>query len=197
MKDSRSGGIHIDGASNFRGVKVATCSIYGVAQPTINGIKNVINTIQIQGNKASSLIWINLREEPLIYINGIPYVLRDLYFNTLRNLESYAGITAGRLEALEWRLKEDVLTEVNNFNGILLHNETEDGAVFPSWEEVAPDNILTLREVMSNMLPIEEDGVVSFHRIPLTAEAAPEDGDFDDMLRLITQVDLSSLSIVL
>ena len=107
--------------------------MYGVAQPTVQGIKNVATNV-LEGSLTRKVCWINLREEPLIYINGIPYVLRDQYF-TLRNIRSYSGITAPRLELMESRLKEDVIIEVHNYDErILLHNETKEGEITPIWE---------------------------------------------------------------
>jgi hypothetical protein len=75
-------------------------------------MKNVICTL----SGISKICWINLREEPLIYLNGIPYVLRDHFLN-LRNTKSYSGINAERLETLEMKLKEDIIAELDIYEG--------------------------------------------------------------------------------
>ena len=102
-------------------------------------------------------LWINMREEPMLYINGQPFVLREevrvcvvwmwvcgggllewpmkwvtlrsqkhrsmplpphthtccvLQVRPLKNMMEYAGIDAQRIEAMEARMKKDVLAEV-------------------------------------------------------------------------------------
>ncbi|KAI8886446.1 hypothetical protein K501DRAFT_177643 [Backusella circina FSU 941] len=138
----------IDGASNFR--RIENTHVYGVAQPTVNGLRQLIRTLIKDRPHNDRILWINLREEPIIYINGIPYVLRDRAF-TLRNLRAYKGITGSRLEQLEERLKEDVVREVVQCGGrILLHGEDNEGRVLSAWEEVDVDGIMTVREVMES-----------------------------------------------
>jgi hypothetical protein len=206
----------IDGASNFR--RIENTHVYGVAQPTVNGLRQVIRTLLSDRPKAEHILWINLREEPIIYINGIPYVLRDRAF-TLRNLRAYKGITGSRMEQLEERLKEDVVREVTQSGGrILLHGENKDGNVLSSWEEVDIQDIMTVREVMESaafeirqeqqhdLLSDEDDDLAStentsilleYHRVPITAEKAPEWRDFDDLRSLVTGVDLSKTAIIM
>ena len=53
------------------------------------------------------VLWHNMREEPVIYVNGQPYVLREAD-KPFSNVE-YTGIDAFRVEDMESRLKEDVL----------------------------------------------------------------------------------------
>lgn len=190
----------IEGASNFR--HIPQTSVYGVAQPTIEGLKCVLRKLRRDRGRGDRILWINLREEPIIYINGIPYVLRDRYF-TLRNIRAYSGITASRLEMLEQRLKEDVINETINYEGrILLHGEDKDGNVRAVWEDVQIDDILTVKDVMEQVaadisIDSDDDSVpeneraiqLSYHRVPVTAEKPPEWKDFDDMRNLIASTD--------
>lgn len=37
----------------------------------------MISMLQAQGDNALDVIWVNLREEPSLYINGQPFVLRN------------------------------------------------------------------------------------------------------------------------
>lgn len=60
-----------------------------------------------------------MREEPVVYVNGRPFVLREQAC-PLKNLQEYAGIDATRLERMERRLKEDVLAEAGAFEALLL-----------------------------------------------------------------------------
>ncbi|OZJ03826.1 hypothetical protein BZG36_03823 [Bifiguratus adelaidae] len=199
---------HIPGASNFRSIRHS--HVYAVAQPNFQGVKNVIETIHKRHHRhATEFLWINLREEPIIYINGVPYVLRDQYY-TLRNIKSYRGITGTRLEMLEEKLKEDVINEVLSYDGrILLHSETSNGEVVPIWEDVSPENILTFKEVMEQVqfdTEITEDSdtanedhhamKVNYKRVPITAEQPPELRDFDEIVQLIGHLDLRDARII-
>ncbi|KAI8918923.1 inositol hexakisphosphate-domain-containing protein [Entophlyctis helioformis] len=141
---------HIEGAANFR--KIHGLPVYAVAQPTVQGTKNVIRSLD---EPVTHVVWINLREEPLVYINGVPYVLRDQYL-TLRNIKSYSGITGPRLELIEAKLKQDVCDEIVRHHGkILLHSETHSGDVVPVWEDCSVASVLTPCEAMM-MLRDEE-----------------------------------------
>lgn len=201
----------IDGASNFR--RVDNTHIYGVAQPTVNGLRQVVRNLL---HSSERILWINLREEPIIYINGIPYVLRDRAF-TVRNLRAYKGITGFRMEQLEEKLKEDVIREVMQCGGrILLHGEDSEGNVMSSWEEVDVQDVMTVREVMvyaaleikQSYDSSDEDGseytkkssvdhVLEYRRVPITAEKAPEWRDIDDLQALVMGVDLSKTAVIM
>ncbi|KAI8059223.1 inositol hexakisphosphate-domain-containing protein [Gongronella butleri] len=200
---------YIDGASNFR--RIGQSHIYGVAQPTVNGLRAVLR--QLAKNHAmhqhGKIMWINLREEPIIYINGIPYVLRDRYF-TLRNMRAYQGITGTRLEQLEERLKQDVIKEIANYgNRILLHGEDELGNVMAAWEDVDPNDVMTVRDVMESVASqvqadlaeetIDRTPVLQFeyHRVPVTAEKSPDPVDFDELRILIAEECCTDSAIVL
>jgi hypothetical protein len=56
--------------------------------------------------------WQNLREEPLVFINGQPFVVREAD-QPFSNLE-YTGIDRTRVEDMEVRLKQDILAEVRS-----------------------------------------------------------------------------------
>jgi protein-tyrosine phosphatase len=152
------------------------------------------------------IIWLNLREEPVIYIHDDPFVLRDQYAS-LRNIQSFAGITGDRLELLESRLKEDTVTESRNYNGRILLHEESDGETTPIWHEVESENIKTIREVFECkkiVLESREDGRIrdaeyrlEFFRVPITAEDAPESGDFDQILQILAQFDMNTSGVVL
>ncbi|KAL8278970.1 hypothetical protein RQP46_008639 [Phenoliferia psychrophenolica] len=55
----------IRGAINFR--RVPNSSLYGLSQPTQDGIERVLESVR-RDNAGAKIVWINLREEPLLYI---------------------------------------------------------------------------------------------------------------------------------
>ena len=140
---------------------------------------------QKRQKRDKKVVWINLREEPLLYINGKPFVLRDEHAST-RNLTAFAGIVPERLEELELRLKEDVLSEALEYGGkILLHGEGENAEILPVWEEVDAAHVQTPREVFDSLAALGHN--LAYHRVPITAGEPPEAGDFDALVRIICQ----------
>jgi protein-tyrosine phosphatase len=204
------GGDQLKGASNFR--KVQGFPVYGVAQPTLHGLKNVLEFISTEST-TSRVVWINLREEPFIYINGVPYVLRDTTI-TLRNIKSYQGITSSSLEFLETKLKNDVLHELHAYNSkILLHAESSSGAIVPLWEDCNEENVLSLKEAMeivkkemssseiysskTDLSTINQCLDLIYYRVPQTAESSAEAVDLDNLVMILSGVDLLNTAIVL
>jgi hypothetical protein len=50
--------------------------VVGVGMPTKDGIKAVLQHLGAGPNGKRTLYWTSLREEPVLYIKGRPYVLR-------------------------------------------------------------------------------------------------------------------------
>ncbi|KAJ3362184.1 hypothetical protein HDU91_003541 [Kappamyces sp. JEL0680] len=116
--------IHLQGAPNFR---MADLNIFGVAQPTLPGIKTILTLLQCnpQVNGDESAVWISAREEPMIFLNRKPFVIRDAK-SPLKNINTYHGILTKRLEQVEERLKEDIMREQHRWNGlVLVHEESK------------------------------------------------------------------------
>ena len=55
--------------------------IFGVGMPTMDGIISVLKSVSgstsPNASKRVHALWINMREEPVVYINGRPFVLRE------------------------------------------------------------------------------------------------------------------------
>jgi hypothetical protein len=182
-----AGDMSIPGAPNFRRIEsssVAPHQVYAVAQPTQAALETILELVSSTLPTPRRIVWINVREEPLLYINGEPYVLRDQYAS-LRNIKAYTGITASRLEQMEMRLKEDVLAEGRAHLGrILLHSEGNERDLLPIWESV--QNVSTMQDLFSlNSVFIQKYPHLEYYRVPITAEEAPEPADFDTLLRIL------------
>ncbi|KAJ7649811.1 inositol hexakisphosphate-domain-containing protein [Roridomyces roridus] len=175
----------VRGAINFR--RVPMSNIYALGQPTLEAIDEVVSRIKDAHPNAQRIIWITLREEPIVYINGAPYCLRREGFS-LRNMKDYGGISASRLEILEERLRDDVVSELKTFGGrLLLHTEGEDGTIFPVWEEIQNelDDVVVLKDVMASRSAMSDDLELEYHRIPMTAEKPPDFSDLQDLIDVV------------
>ncbi|KAJ3117238.1 hypothetical protein HDU96_007497 [Phlyctochytrium bullatum] len=172
---------HLQGAPNFR---MADLNIFGVAQPTVSGIGTILTLLNCRpetDSDGAETVFICAREEPLIYLNRRPFVLRDNN-SPFQNIKTFQGIAGHRLEQMEARLKEEVLREVHKNSGLLLvHEEVENGRIIPSW--MAIDDIKTIREVFEEFQ--HQNFRVKYVRIPISAEQAPEDRYLDEYIRVI------------
>jgi hypothetical protein len=133
-------------------------------------------------------------------------------------MKDYGGISASRLETLEERLRDDVLSELANFGGryvgdisfsllfrespksyvssLLLHTETSDGSVIPIWEDVAPENVVTLADLMASRRDAGDGVQVQYKRIPITAERPPDFIDLSDLMEVVIRSHATETPIV-
>ena len=117
------------------------------------------------GGKSRRVLWHSLREEPLVYVNGTPFVLREIE-KPFSNLE-LTGITRERVEQMEARLREDVLHEAQQYGGsVLVSKELDDGQVVDAWTPV--ESVQTPAEVYAGLQG--EGYQLSYARIPITDE---------------------------
>ncbi|EIM91392.1 uncharacterized protein STEHIDRAFT_153038 [Stereum hirsutum FP-91666 SS1] len=183
----------VRGAINFR--NIPNTKIYALGQPTVEAIDEVVVRVKEAHPDADKIIWLTLREEPIVYVNGAPYCLRRERFS-LRNMKDYGGISSSRLEVLEERLRDDVESELYSFGGkLLLHTETPDGSVIPIWEEVRPQDVAVLKEVMSRK-SVGNDIALHYSRIPITAEKPPDFSDFSELIDVVMGANITSTPIV-
>eukprot|EP00198_Chlamydomonas_reinhardtii_P010887 XP_001700224.1 predicted protein [Chlamydomonas reinhardtii] len=181
----------MEGAPNFR--QIPNVPVYGVAIPTVTGLRSALNAVG--ANKgARKVYWQNMREEPLVFINGNPFVVREAD-QPFCNLE-YTGIDRSRVEDMERRLKEDILGEAAAFgNRILVKHENEDLSLYDHWEPVTAADVQTPNEVpcgagsgqggwVGGSVRAGADGYhIDYLRVPVTDEKAPKDSDFDMLIQ--------------
>lgn len=176
----------LSGAPNFR--QLARHNIYASAQPTLTAMRTIVGMMSQcdEGCTLMPVCWVNVREEPVIYIDDEPYVLRDRYA-TLRNIKSYSGINGRRLEQMESRLKEDILNEAATYhNRLLVHCESASQSIFPTWVNIEQESDVETLEEIFQRIKESFPGLV-YCRLPMTAEEPPEPEDFDALLTLISQ----------
>jgi protein-tyrosine phosphatase len=238
-------GVHLQGAPNFRQADIPGLQVYGVAQPTITGLKTILCVLQCaplppkaqrplrgrhlsprrsENERASSAtpklgqsssgrmhaevdkeersheytstigssemderrcVWACTRNEPVIYVGSRPFVLReaDQPFENFQLSER-----ADNLEAIEQRLKTDIIREAARYGGLLMvHEEDEDGHLQPAWVAVGPSEVKTVREVYD--LIRSEGWRVDYHRIPIAEDQPMENNYLDAYTQIIKDMD--------
>ncbi|GAA5911266.1 hypothetical protein JCM6882_004080 [Rhodosporidiobolus microsporus] len=195
--------LNLSGATNLRH---GGLGIWGLAQPNVTGIRSVLAVLRARGDKAREVAWFMTREEPVLYIGGQPYVLREASHPT----RTYAiSDRAENLEEIEARLKQDVLRESARYGGlILVHSETPTSpspslpsapspartpttVLQPTW--ISTDEVLTTRELFTFLrTPQGGSYLVSYHRTPVGRDQSPNDGYLDLYTRLLARVPTST-----
>merc|ERR1712223_2125278 len=160
----------IDGVPNFR--RVPGYKVYCCGQPTVSGFEKVIE--KVCGDKYpkdGKIIWINMRQEPIIYINGDPVCARPA--NKIGEYAELGNVTRASVKAdeeefckvLEGRAKENNKIKVVDVG----RNE----------KEVEIKELKSLHSVMEVLK--EKYPGLTHNRIPVCNSAAPLEGDFDTL----------------
>ena len=122
--------LNVHGAPNFRAPRYGSLNVFGVAQPRTQGLRAILSILRCRPNtpSPSHVVWFSTREEPIsksillvttvyispytVYISGRPFVLRDAA-EPRRTLS--ISDRAENLEAIEARLKTDILQEASRY----------------------------------------------------------------------------------
>lgn len=183
--------LNVHGAPNFRAPRIGGLNVFGAAQPRTQGLRAILSILGCRPNtpNPSHVVWFSTREEPIVYISGRPFVLRDAS-EPRRTLA--LSDRAENLEAIENRLKNDILQEATRYGGVVLtHNEVAadsgEGAILPTWTAVDNNNVKTSRELWEYMK--SQGWNVDYHRIPISPDRPIEDNYLDAYLRVIKATD--------
>jgi protein-tyrosine phosphatase len=173
----------IEGAPNYRTTKGVT----GTGQPTIDGMKKILDEA---GAKNKTVKWINMREEPVVYVNGKPYNLRQAAHPD-KNLEQ-GGLSAQDVEKQEEQIKKEILEEAKKNGGyIVIKDEKIDGnGKFVNVDrkvKVTEDSVKTVKEVYDDLA--KEGYKVDYKRVPVSDEKPPEKKDFDELVNILKNDD--------
>lgn len=87
------------------------------------------------------------------------------------------------------------LTEL--FTRLLLHTEVADGPVVPVWEDVRPDAIEVMKDVMARRDSTNNGIRLVYKRIPITAEKPPDFSDLSELMDVVIRSHSSNTPIIL
>merc|ERR1712190_153436 len=176
----------LPGCPNFHripGYKVYTCG-----QPTLDGIKNVLE--KVTGTiypKDGPIIWLNLRQEPNVYVNGDPICARPA--NKIGEYAELGNVTRDSVKADELEFQKVVEGRAKENGGKLKYF-----TISKEEKEVEVKDLKTLSEVIEG-LKADFPGLVHM-RVPVCNSAAPNEADFDIICNTLVGTSINTPIIV-
>merc|ERR1712088_406511 len=165
----------IPGCPNFR--RIPGYKVYCCGQPTIEGFKNCLD--KVCGTiypKDGKIIWINLRQEPNVYINGNPLCARPP--NKIGEYAELGDVTRDIIKADEVEFQKVIEGRTKEGEGKLKYVDINKKDL-----EVEVKELKTLSEVIEG---VKADFPNLVHmRVPVCNSAAPLEPDFDIIVQTL------------
>ncbi len=172
----------LDEVFNFRYSKDRTAA--GFSQPSKNGIQNILEFLGSGKSGKNKTLYFDLREEPVLFINGKSYAFRELDKQN-KNL-FITGITPKELDELERAMKEQVIRASQKNGGkIAVKKEVKEGEVSVEEIMIGEKNLRTTNETFQDV--VSQGFQVSFYRIPITDEHTPQISDVNSIVQIIDE----------
>jgi protein-tyrosine phosphatase len=165
----------IDGVPNFR--RVPGYKVFCCGQPTKEGFEKAIEkAIGDKWPKDGPIIWLNMRQEAIVYINGNPVCARPP--NKIGEYAELGNVTRDTVKADEEEFMK-VLTK---------RKEEGDGKIkvvdiAKKETEIEVTEMLSLHEVINGLK--EKFPGLTHNRIPVCNSAAPLECDFDTLCKAL------------
>jgi hypothetical protein len=157
------------GAPNFH--RIPGYKVYCTGQPTVEGFKNILE--KVTGKiypKDGPIIWLNLRQEPNVYVNGQPICARPP--NKIGEYAELGAVTRDLVKADELEFQKVVEGRAKENGGKLKFVNVD-----KKEQEVEVKELKTLSEVIEG-LKADFPGLTHM-RVPICNSAAPMEADFD------------------
>merc|ERR1711935_607838 len=165
----------VAGCPNFR--RVPGYKVYCCGQPTIAGFEAALNKVCGETYpKTGKIIWINMRQEPNVYVNGEPICARPP--NKIGEYAERGNVTRDSAKADEEEFIKVVEGRAKENGGKLKFVD-----INKAEKEVEVKELATLSSVIEG-LKAKFPGLVHM-RIPVCNSAAPLEGDFDILVKTL------------
>jgi len=161
----------VDGVPNFR--RVPGYKVYCCGQPTAAGFEAALNKACGETYpKDGPIVWINMRQESIVYVNGNPICARPA--NKIGEYAELGNVT-----------RDGIKKDEEEFVRVLEGKSKEGGKlkyvdVSKKEQEVEVKSIVSLHDVIEEVK--KKFPGLSHHRIPVCNSAAPLEGDFDTLV---------------
>jgi len=164
----------VPGCPNFR--RVPGFKVYCCGQPTIAGFEAALEKVTANYPKDGPIIWFNLRQEPDVYINGVPVCARPP--NKIGEYAELGLVTRDIIKEQEVQFVGECEARKSMNGGklkVIDINKVE--------SEVEVKDVVSLSKVVEG-LKEKFPGLVHW-RVPICNSAAPLETDFDIMTKIL------------
>merc|ERR1711934_206210 len=176
----------VDGVPNFR--RVPGYKVFCCGQPTIAGFENAIN--KACGDlypKTNKIIWLNLRQEPVVYVNGNPICARPP--NKIGEYAELGDVTRDSIKADEVEFVKVAEGRVKENGGKLKYVDIDKKEL-----ETEVKELKSLSDVMEEA-KADFPGLVHM-RVPVCNSSAPLETDFDIICQTLVGTSINTPVIV-
>merc|ERR1712002_1388100 len=174
------------GAPNFH--RIPGYKVYCTGQPTITGLKNILE--KVTGKiypKEGKIIWLNLRQEPVVYVNGEPICARPP--NKIGAYAELGNVTRDITKANEVEFMKQCEMRKNENGGKLKAQDINKKPL-----EIEVKELKSLSQVIEG-LKDKFPGLVHW-RVPVCNSASPLETDFDIIVKTLMGTTINTPVIV-
>jgi protein-tyrosine phosphatase len=175
----------LEGVPNFR--RVPGYKVYCCGQPTKEGFEKVIEAVCGEKYpKTGPIIWINMRQEPIVYVNGNPVCARPS--NKIGEYAELGNVTRSSVKSDEEEFIKVLESRSKDNNKIKIMEVTKQE------KEVEVKEMVSLSTVMES-LKVKYPGL-THNRIPVCNSASPSESDFDTICSALLGTNVNAPVIV-
>jgi len=175
----------VDGVPNFR--RVPGYKVYCCGQPTKAGFEKCIEKVCEKYPKDGPIVWINMRQEPIVYVNGNPVCARPP--NKIGEYAELGNVTRASIKADEEEFYKVLESRAKAADGkIKVFDVTKKES------EIEVKELITLSKVMEGLK--EKYPGLTHNRIPVCNSAAPLEPDFDTLCNALLGTNVNTPVIV-
>merc|ERR1739847_197120 len=175
----------IDGVPNFR--RVPGYKVYCCGQPTVAGFEKALEKVTEKYPKDGPIVWINMRQEPIVYVNGNPVCARPP--NKIGEYAELGNVTRASVKSDEEEFIKVIEGRVATGGGKLKVVD-----VGKKESEIEVKDLITLSKVMEGLK--EKYPGLTHNRIPVCNSAAPLEPDFDTICNALCGTNVNTPVIV-
>ncbi|NWI41005.1 PALD protein, partial [Picathartes gymnocephalus] len=173
------------GAPNFRQAK-GSYAVFGMGQPSLNGFKLVLQKLQREGHK--ECVFFCVREEPVVFLrlegDFVSYTPRGKE-NLHENLQRLPR--GARAESLELAIRKEIHDFAQLSESVYyVYNDLERLRDEPHAVRVQGDEDIQVTDEVYRR-PVFLQPSYRYHRLPLPAEGAPLEEQFDAFIRFLRE----------
>merc|ERR1712029_378321 len=161
----------VEGVPNFR--RVPGYKIFCCGQPTKDGFEKALEkACGDKWPKDGPIIWMNMRQEPIVYVNGNPVCARPP--NKIGEYAELGGVTRDSCKADELEFVKVLKARAEDNGGKIKVVD-----VSKKESEIEVKEIVSLHDVIEGLK--EKYPKLTHNRIPICNSAAPLEPDFDTL----------------